>query len=472
MKKGFITMLSAVCMLILLMPMCVGAAEELTYGNFIYEINKDGTGVKITDYEIEENEESVLNVPAEINGLPVTEVDKLAFAYCGMTTVNYNAKTVCGFYNCSNLKTINFSENVETIESSAFVYCSALESVTIPDNIHTINSSAFTCDNLKTVTIGTGIKNIGESAFTYTGITTLNYNSEIVSGFSYTSVKTVYLGDNVKEIGESAFANSELENINIPKNVHTIGEDAFGFSALKNITIPDNVHTIGLGAFCGCDMDTLTIGKGIVNIDSLGVSSLNTLNYNSKIVYNILSHQNVKNIIFGDNVKEIADGAFWGCTALENITFSDSVESIGEYAFNSCTALKKVTLGKNIKRIDERAFTGCKNLSEITVPDDLQYLGYMAFYNTAFWNNAENWDGNSLYLGSCLVAVKLDKAMDTYTVKGGVTLIGDGLFDYAYEEGEEEKYLTVNNIKIPASVKYISGRIFYLVTNIILDEKK
>lgn len=67
-------------------------------------------------------------------GIGVKSVDY----YPSYTIVPYNF-----FYGCTNLATVNLSENIETIASVAFHGCTALEEITIPAGMKTIYPDAF-----------------------------------------------------------------------------------------------------------------------------------------------------------------------------------------------------------------------------------------------------------------------------------------------------------------------------------------
>ncbi len=80
------------------------------------------------------------------------------------------------------------------------------------------------------------------------------------------------------------------------------------------------------------------------------------------------NNKSVKKIIIGENVVEIGDSAFEGCTALTTVTFKKNADlkTIGKKAFYKCIVLKKITIPKNVETIKDSAFDGCKKLASIT----------------------------------------------------------------------------------------------------------
>ena len=75
--------------------------------------------------------------------------------------------------------------------------------------------------------------------------------------------------------------------------------------------------------------------------------------------------------IYGDNLKIIEAGAFWGCWSLTSVTVPNSVVAIGSYAFYECTNLISITIGNNVTYIGENAFGKCDGLKEIRYPEGL-----------------------------------------------------------------------------------------------------
>ena len=101
-------------------------------------------------YSVGRGTETAANViiPAEYNGLPVTEI-----AYTG-------------FYNYAGLKSITIPDSVMRIGDSAFVGCGGLTSIILPDNLAEIGYSAFaSCSNLASILIPDSVMEIYQGAF-------------------------------------------------------------------------------------------------------------------------------------------------------------------------------------------------------------------------------------------------------------------------------------------------------------------
>ena len=124
-------------------------------------------------------------------------------------------------------------------------------------------------------------------------------------------------GKPVTRIGESAMDRYDyINSVTIPDSVVTIDERAFKDRKLmRHLTIPDSIVSIGEGAFDGCNLLSLTLGKGL---------------------------------------KTIGKYAFYG-NQLTELVIPDNVSSIGENAFRK-NFISKLTIGKGLTVIPDGAF--------------------------------------------------------------------------------------------------------------------
>ena len=156
-----------------------GTYESLTYKNYGDYIEISGCNASATSVEI----------PSEIDGVPVTSIGYGAFHLCsGLTSINIpNSVTSIGdyaFYNCSSLTSITISNSVTSIGVRAFNGCTCLTSITIPDSVTSIGDYAFyNCSSLTSIIIPDSVTTIEFKAFYgcsgLTSITIENPNCEI-----------------------------------------------------------------------------------------------------------------------------------------------------------------------------------------------------------------------------------------------------------------------------------------------------
>ncbi len=91
-----------------------------------------------------------------------------------------------------------------------------------------------------------------------------------------------------------------------------------------------------------------------------------------------------KNVVIPDGVKVIGDGAPVFGSTVESVTIPTSVTEIAEMAFYGCSALKSVTFaeGSQLKKIGESAFYTATSLETLTIPEGVTEIGTNAFYAT------------------------------------------------------------------------------------------
>lgn len=163
------------------------------------------------------------------------------------------------------------------------------------------------------------------------------------------------------------------------------------------------------------------IGKDIADLDSFSVGTGETGTYKG-YQYEIVETDEV-------NVAIIT-----GYTGNETwLDMPDEINGyyvigIGESAFEGNKNIKSVTLPQYCFSVDQCAFLDCTNLKEITVlwKSTLLYVGDGAFFNTAWYNDSDNWIDNVLYLYD--IAVDCKTSVTSVKLKGSTDSIGELAF--------------------------------------------
>ena len=129
-----------------------------------------------------------------------------------------------------------------------------------------------------------------------------------------------------------------------------------------------------------------------------------------------------------------------------NITFVDY------NSFENHTEIKSVTFPESIEAINSGSFGGCTSLNKITLPDKPLDIYHDAFDNTAYYNDAENWDNGIFYINNKhLIYADPEQVSGDIKVKNGVLDISSHAF---------EDCVKITGITIPDSVKEIAYSAF------------
>ena len=75
----------------------------------------------------------------------------------------------------------------------------------------------------------------------------------------------------------------------------------------------------------------------------------------------------LKSATIGNNVRDVGDNAFNGCSNLTTLKFGKRVENIGKGAARNCKKLKKTTIPASTKKIGANAFNGDSSLTNLTI---------------------------------------------------------------------------------------------------------
>lgn len=165
-KKRLLSLLLALVLCVGLLPGTASAADSYTYGDLTYTVNNG----EVTITDCNENATNV-EIPAEIDGIPVTKIGDSAFSSCQMlgnvsipNSVTYIDNWA--FYYCMNLRNITLPNNITRIGEHAFAACLSLISIVIPDSVTAIGKRAFAdCDELETITFSGNAPAIGSDCF-------------------------------------------------------------------------------------------------------------------------------------------------------------------------------------------------------------------------------------------------------------------------------------------------------------------
>ena len=215
-----------------------GVIDALEPFAFRYEEIAEGTEIAITGFN---NPGGAAEIPAAIDGKPVTSIGEGAFENVMITAVSIPASVKnihnLAFKSCSQLQTVTFAEGsaLASIGDNAFEGCQKLSSLQLPEGVTEIGRAAFNgCRALREITVPTGVTEIEDFTF---GVCA--------------SLREIHLPEGLTSIGASAFTGcAALTQIVLPDGVTALGARAFNnCQALAKVLVPASVESIAEDAF-------------------------------------------------------------------------------------------------------------------------------------------------------------------------------------------------------------------------------
>lgn len=168
--------------------------------NFKFKVTENG--IIITDYTDYTGKGIDLVIPDTINGLPVINIDKHAFAYC------------------TSLKSVTISKSVTAIGDYAFFKCNNLKSVIIPEGATTIGNCAFACCNeLAPVKVLNSVTVIGRDAFYECSTLCMTNSEKYYKELTLSVKKKTEKQITKKQINQSNFFISTIAEFNLIEDV-------------------------------------------------------------------------------------------------------------------------------------------------------------------------------------------------------------------------------------------------------------
>ena len=390
--------------------------------SYNYEVKQDEAGqqyLAITGYTGPKDAD--LDIPAQINGIPVREIADGAFQMQdeltgkliipdGVTRIGERAFNCCSsltgdliipdsvtsigmyaFHGCSNLTgSLKIPNGVTSIEFSAFYDCNGLTGdLKIPESVTCIEARAFAgCNGLTgELTIPDGVTSIGDYAFSY--CTSLTGDLKIPDG--------------VTSIGDGAFLNccGLKGQLLIPKSVTSIEPDAFEMCSFTEI-----IDYSGLYAPMSTLTPTVTPSpaptptpvptpmptkipmtykaleakksvSGDYEYANMGDGTCVITDWNGN-----KSNLKIPNQLNGKKVVGIGYEAFTEYNrrpTVTSVTIPEGVTVIGQHSFYYCSELKQVTIPESVTTIERSAFDSCTALESVTIPKNVTLVGANAF---------------------------------------------------------------------------------------------
>ena len=359
----------------------------------------------------------------KLNGRRVEDII-LAPDLCGVGAV--------AFAGCSSLRSVYLPESATSIGAYAFSGCTALEKISIPAGIKHIGEGAFyLCARLKTIYFGGSIQafhkfkkadpsfdlliksygvkvNYGrrgdpaefgeEQIQSKDGAMHIEAVKELLTPYYYrmsedgeftvnrvrrTTMQESRLPEGVVAIDGEAFCDcNKLERIYLPATLRQIGSSAFPINKCRALS---EVHIMDLDAYCRLKL---------ADFGSNPLFQARRLLLEGEPVEEVVFPEDVDEVACGlfqnlgslrsvtlhDGITKIGRAAFSGCSALEQISMSAGLCELGSDAFYQCASLRSIEIPSGVKVIPFQCFTGCVGLTELTLPEGVTSVEQSAFF--------------------------------------------------------------------------------------------
>ena len=152
-----------------------------------YTVLADGTARIDTWW----SDDKVLDIPATIDGRPVTAIGEGAFSFC-------------------EFEQVTVPDGVTTIGEHAFVSCDELQTVVLPDSVVSLGRGAFADCWFTSIRLSAGLERIEPYTFMYCW-----------------KLKQIVVPEGVRELGAFAFSDTHIAHIELPASICHIDDTAF-----------------------------------------------------------------------------------------------------------------------------------------------------------------------------------------------------------------------------------------------------
>lgn len=134
----------------------------------------------------------------------------------------------------------------------------------------------------------------------------------------------------------------------------------------------------GFGLTWELNLDTgeMTIGGTGEEIDDYRSDSMFTDESRSYAPWDSYRDQ-ITSVTIGENIRNVGDCAFFGCSNLKSVQFASTVKNIGNHTFWGCD-LEELALPEKLTTIGDGAFSG-NPLKNVVLPDSVRYIGACCF---------------------------------------------------------------------------------------------
>ena len=201
---------------------------------YILEMDVEGTGIK----SLNKSYTGKISIPKTFGQKTITKICQNACSQGLLSAIDISSTSITvieahAFFNCTNLKEINFCDSVEVIQNNAF-YNTLITTLILPKSLSDFDGFSFNhCPYITTIEITDNAK--------YKSINNVVFTKEdyklILVPKNFVSFSQIPDFDKVKSIGQCAFTYSNITSIIAGENLFSL--DNYSFHAMFNCKLID-----------------------------------------------------------------------------------------------------------------------------------------------------------------------------------------------------------------------------------------
>ncbi len=314
------------------------------------------------------------------------------------------------------LTKVTFPESLKEIETLAFCDTLNLTEIKFPHSLETIESAAFsksTTSKVGSQTVNISIPKtvsyIGEEAFSGYRVGSFEVSEE---NENYSSQNGFLLNKTQTQLISAPSAVSGA--VTLPETVNYITTGALkGCDNITELVLPDSVVAISLNAGVPKSLTKLTVGKGmkkfnnikyfmgveiVISNDNPNYTVENGVVYSKDLTKLYLFNSKAETHTTPTALETIVSGAFYGTNStLKTISLTSKVKEMPNGAFGTCVALENINVSAdNTTYLSENGLLYSKDgttliacpmakTGEVKIKDGTEKIGIGALYNTFYF---------------------------------------------------------------------------------------
>ena len=383
------------------------------------------------------------------------------------------------FQNCINLKHLTGSENNNSLDKlsclgeGAFWGAVSITEIFLPETLVNVKQNVFkNCTGIKNLALSFKVVNdAGSSPAQSSAVALLNHQISYDANLSETGLY-YFFGDTVPSLLSLTVYNLQV----LEKSSLSVGKENnyIKINTISEIILPSSLTEIKEGTF-----------------ENLPISQINIPSQITILEKNLFSNCSLLETVNLNNIVTIKDGVFSNCVSLSNIVFGNQLSSIGNEAFMNCSSLESISVPSSVSTIGSAAFKNCATLVEVDLLYDIYSNNNLNEISESLFEGCEKL--KRVYDGQGIVPVSDSYVILPYTVtkigknafKGcvsinnvnlskssavGVTQIGES----AFENCIGLRNLNVDNVQNFGSSSFLNcnllGSVQFKASNVIINE--